>query len=338
MNKKNEISKEAREAFDKSYHLIRQQNEQEKITKKKYVRSVIISVGIFALVTIILIGTPVGIAVSKLLGFDKFDSETLAKDDFILPQNQSVTDKDITISLLDFYSDGHEVGLHLQGKLPKNHVLLKDDLTTPLMSLTLTDSEDENIMDLSVGEKWSSLDKEERVLDFYYTLSSETWGVDIIDMLVDGKVNVYRIGAIYEEQKDESAKPGFHELKGEYIEGNWTLDIDTSKLKLFEDLEYKTTEENLIETYQFLVSPTKIMIEIPDSEWDVKELTNHDIPKLIGIKEDKEAKVPFTGHTISNKENGEVVHQLMFDFGGYDSYEKFILTLPNQSNIEFENK
>ena len=92
------ISKEARIAFDNSYELLREQNDRKKIKPKVLFTPWVVSIGILTCVTFILIRTPIGLAISQILGFNKFESNLLAENNFISTQQAIATDQNISIS------------------------------------------------------------------------------------------------------------------------------------------------------------------------------------------------------------------------------------------------
>ena len=308
MNKKEKslirpISEEGRRAFDDSYQQIRIHSKKTVTKKSNYKKHFGIGIGVAAAITFILLGTPVGLAVGKLLGFDKFESETLKANHFILDQNASVTDQKITMSLVEIYGDEHELGFHIQAELPKHHLLLKEGLSSPTMSFLLVDSNGQNVMNGAndIGmKKWSYLDKESGILDFFCSLNSLQANLDLTTLLADARLEIYRIGAFYEKEKEEM-KPGFHELKGEDIEGKWVLNIDTSQLTHFETLTYLPQKDLSIQGFKLLVSPTKVMIEF--SSESVKEqgidwksnLSSEAEPKLVAFKGDESKELIYEG-------------------------------------------
>lgn len=336
MSKDTNISERAKKAYEETYRLIREQQQSEMAYKRKRKNPWLISLIAVTVLGVILIGTPIGLSVSKLLGFEKFESNTSESDNFILSQNQSAIDKDIEVSLNEFYVDANELGLHLQAKLPKNHELLKDNLTTPYMSLTITNENGDNLIESYTGKKWGSLNKESCTLDFFYSLSTVDDNTEILEKFKDSKINIYRIGSRYEVDENKLNKPGLHEEKGESVEGNWSIKVDTSKLKTFDTLTYRPVQEDLLGIYKLLISHTKITVEIADSDWNVGELDNHNLPELVALNENESIEIPFEAHFTEKDEQGEVYHKLVFDYGHYDSYKEFTLTFPNKESIDFK--
>ena len=127
--------------------------------------------------------------------------------------------------------------------------------------------------------------------------------------------------------------------KGEHIEGKWVLNIDTSKLTRFKMLTYLPKEELSTGGIKLLVSPTKVMVEFSSEslkeqgiEWK-DYLSAGQEPKLVAFKGDESKELMYEGHSLLDEK--EDYQQLVFDFGGYDAYDRFELELNSNLTIDF---
>lgn len=335
------LSLSARQAFDSTYETIRKQSKSQPVSKKQTLKPWLMTISIAVLITIVLLGTPIGLAVGKLLGFNKFDSETLETNQFVSSQTGTVTDQNISLSLIDLYADDHEIGIHLQAILPEKHPLLQDNLTTPNMSFNLIDPAGSDLKDALIEKKWSSLNKESRTLDSFFVFTSETATSVFPEKLTEAILEVYRIGAVDTKEKI-NIKPGLNTHTGEFVEGRWPLTLDTSNILQFETLSYLPTEKTDIPFHQFLISPTKLMIQFDIESWEANNINfyeNEDeeqLPTLIAYKGTTAKTLSLDSYHIPANENNKTYQQLIFDFGGYDAYDRFELTLPNHKTIEFQ--
>ncbi|MDF0479366.1 DUF4179 domain-containing protein [Vagococcus sp. PNs007] len=338
-----QVSSQARKSFDKSYQMIREQESHKTPSPNKWLPSRGLKMSMIVILSFIVVGTPIGLAVGKYLGFDKFESLTLKKEGFIMPQHAVAQDQGVKLELADFYADNNEMGIHLKATLPNDTPLLKAGLETPKISLTVKDKKGQDISEYLSGKKLSYLDRESKVLDFFYILDNSNKKENLVEKLSEAKLEVYRIGGIYEGQKT-TLKVGLNQLKGESVEGKWLLPLDTTKLKQFESLEYTPSEKQTLPIHQFLITPTKIMISFDTKDWETSGITfnNNEAggsnPVLTGYRGDTKKVIPFETSTSLAYEADTSYPQLLFDFGGYDTYDRFVLDLDGHEPIEFIKK
>lgn len=277
--------------------------------------------------------SPLGLSTMNFLRFGQFTSEKLNKEGFVTQPETKVSNQGVDIQLDEIYADENRVGLHFKLTLPNNSPLLSQDKNDKeyYLFFAIKNHDNRYLFDLNTGLTAEDeantvfggvtieqiVERETNTVELIYTLQAKDSGV--IPSLNDTTILITRLSA-YDYENPEKAEPGFSQVKGEHIEGEWSIPINHSETKSFESVNFNAENNDLLEISEATAYPTTFVIKIPLEQ--IEQLPEdlgpdpYHLKVNVGEKEERYQRQ----RAIIIEEDGIFYAEITFNYSGYDQY------------------
>lgn len=331
LQEEREISSESRRAFDEAYEKIGKI--KRKPRKKNLLPWLIIAAAIF----LILSFTPIGNAMGNFFRFGHFTSENLKEQGVIVEQDVVSKNQDLTVSLKEIYATKNEIGIHVQIKLPKDSILkseedreysmyfaIKNGDGTYLADFKTNLSEDEKVPTYyPVIRPSSYFDKETNTIDLEYALDYEMEELPTLENAVIEITQIQSMKKIDFEQQE----PGEQvlDLDVQSITGEWTLPIETTEIKQFDEASFLPTSNQWKGKVEGIELPTSFIVTF--SEADVPDMNHRIDENFISVKVKGEEEQFMSKSFMDVTKDGKNYYQMTFDYTAYNITDEVVVHL-----------